>query len=741
MKKNITSVLFLLFSVFASAQNLVVNPSFEQTASNCGNFGGEGFFTDLNGSWSNASNNALGDSCSSPDLFSACNIIFGNPSPVNMPNSVLGFQYSRTGTRHAGIITHEALSNYREYIQGRTSSSLQAGTAYCVSMYVSLGDNSSFATDNMGIYFTNTEYLRDPCPGTSSSLISVTPQLNYDCAPITDTTANWVRLEWNYVATGGEQYFTIGNFFNNTNTTISNLDFNIANPYAYYFIDDVSIIASSQCCYADVPAAQVVCVDDAAFDLIATGGVGSSCSGVVSGTWSGTGITSPSNGTFNPATAGVGSYTISYALSCGYTATTTVVVSACATLSVCTEANGDLTVTGGTGPYTWNEETTTEDCSACIFPAPFCAPPGCSVLVTSWTSFATGATISAPSVFPIQVADSDGGVLEITGLAALPSCFGNCSLVLELISSQDACGGVSNGGAIVTSTGNVGTVNYSWNTNPLQTGGTASGLEAGEYVVTATDQQGCEDAYVVVISDEVVVANAGADTVVCKGESIDLTATGGAGYVWNNSAGIGATVTVAPGVTTTYEVTVTGSGGCADTDEVMVMVYEIPSVTIGTPNTTLCNNASPLQLAVSPLGGTVSGPGITGSVFDPAAAGLGTHIITYEYFDEPDCPGSDQITITVDFCTGVADAQGLEGLVIHPNPSDGMFTLAYTGKIKGNVDVFVTDMTGKTVQATEQMELNGLNYSLNMTSLTNGHYLLHINQNGSQLSVTRLTKR
>ena len=120
MKKNFTVVLFMLMSVFASAQNLVVNPSFEQTASNCGNFGGEGFFTDLNGSWSNASNNALGDSCSSPDLFSACNTLFGNPTPTNMPSAVLGFQYSRTGTRHAGIITHEALSDYREYIQGRT---------------------------------------------------------------------------------------------------------------------------------------------------------------------------------------------------------------------------------------------------------------------------------------------------------------------------------------------------------------------------------------------------------------------------------------------------------------------------------------------------------------------------------------------------------------------------------------------------------------------------------------------
>ena len=147
----------------------MVNPSFENTATNCGSFGGEGFFTDLNGSWDNASNNALGDSCSSPDLFSDCNLIFGNPAPTNMPNSVLGYQVSRTGTRHAGIITHEALSEYREYIQGRTSAPLVAGQSYCVSMYVSLGDAVLYATNNMGIYFGNVPYERDPCPGTSNS--------------------------------------------------------------------------------------------------------------------------------------------------------------------------------------------------------------------------------------------------------------------------------------------------------------------------------------------------------------------------------------------------------------------------------------------------------------------------------------------------------------------------------------------------------------------------------------------
>lgn len=48
MRSLYISAAALLLSFTASAQNLVVNPSFEQTASNCGNFGGEGFRADLN---------------------------------------------------------------------------------------------------------------------------------------------------------------------------------------------------------------------------------------------------------------------------------------------------------------------------------------------------------------------------------------------------------------------------------------------------------------------------------------------------------------------------------------------------------------------------------------------------------------------------------------------------------------------------------------------------------------------
>ncbi|MFM1876351.1 MAG: hypothetical protein RL266_2088, partial [Bacteroidota bacterium] len=591
MKKNIYVLFLSMITVAAIGQNLVVNPSFENTSSNCGNFGGEGFFTDLTGSWDNASNNALGDSCSSPDLFSQCNLIFGNPSPTNMPNSVLGYQYSRTGTRHAGIITHEALDEYREYIQGRTSAPLQAGQSYCVSMYVSLGNAVLYATDNIGVYFGNTPYQRDPCPGQTNSAIYVTPQLNYDCGAITDT-ANWVRLEWNYIASGGEQYFMIGNFFNNANTTIvNNPGGTFINPYAYYYIDDVSIVATNACCHADILPVATLCAADAPINLQAIGGLGTTCSNPTTGTWSGAGITNANAGTFDPSVAGSGSHTVTYTLNCGYSTSVTINVNACATLNVCQESNGDFTVTGGVGPYTWSEETLIEDCSDCqdIFPFPPCSfPPNCSQLIPGWAQFATGVTVTPTGNYPIQVVDSEGGVIEIASSSDVPLCSSvPCNLELDLVSLVGACSGGAEGSITVSATGNVGAVSYSWNSNPVQSGATASALPVGQYTVTATDQQGCQATLTENITAGSITADAGADQTICKGQSVTLSASGGVSYVWDNGTGgtaPGQTITFSPTSTSTFTVTATGANGCTDSDDVTVFVYETPVVNLVSPS-------------------------------------------------------------------------------------------------------------------------------------------------------------
>jgi len=747
MKKNIY-LFFSLFTFFgAAAQNLVVNPSFENTSSNCGSFGGEDFFSDLNGSWDNASNNPGGDSCSSPDLFSACNIIFGNPSPVNMPNSVLGYQYSRTGTRHAGIITHESLDEYREYIQGRTSAPLIQGQSYCVSMYVSLGNSVLFASNNIGVYFGSTPYQRNPCPGQTNSAIYVTPQLNYSCIAITDT-MNWVRLQWNYVATGGEQYFMIGNFFNNANTTIvSNPGGTFTNPYAYYFIDDVSIVASSACCFADLNPVSTKCVTDAPFTLTAVGGVGSTCSNSSTGTWSGAGITNASAGTFSPAVAGAGSHTITYTLICGYSTTLTVNVSACATLSVCSEINGNLTVTGGTGPYTWSEQAQVEDCSACqvIFPIPPCTfPPGCSVMVTGWADFTTGSTATPTGTWPLRVSDSDGGVIEISGLSAVPSCSAiPCELLLNVTDIQGVCGGVQEGSITVAASGNIGSVSYSWNSTPVQNGTTASNLAAGSYTVTATDQQGCQATLTRVLEAGSITVFAGDDVNICKGESVTLTAGGASTYSWIDGSGgtaAGGTITFSPSSTTTYTVTGTNTGGCSDTDDIMVSVYFTPVVTAATPSNLLCNNAGVITLTGDPSGGTFSGPGMTGAVFNPATAGVGEHIIEYTYYEVVECPATALVPIAVDFCTGISEASLLEGLIVHPNPTSGNILIENKGSATGRVEFSVSDLSGRLVIPARTVELENMRLSMDLSSLASGQYLLNATADGKRVAAIRLTK-
>ncbi|MHC1707236.1 MAG: cohesin domain-containing protein [Bacteroidales bacterium] len=97
------------------------------------------------------------------------------------------------------------------------------------------------------------------------------------------------------------------------------------------------------------------------------------------------------------------------------------------------------------------------------------------------------------------------------------------------------------------------------------------------------------------------------------------------GGVFNPSiAGVGVHT-----LTYTYTDPVTN---CTDFITNTITVVPVPVVTFNTlPD--VCINGLTLSLAtfVTPVGGTFSGTGVTGDVFDPAVAGLGLHTITYTY--------------------------------------------------------------------------------------------------------------
>lgn len=96
------------------------------------------------------------------------------------------------------------------------------------------------------------------------------------------------------------------------------------------------------------------------------------------------------------------------------------------------------------------------------------------------------------------------------------------------------------------------------------------------------------------------VVSAGADTFVCYGDTVQLNATGGIIYLWNNSPSLSSTTIASPlaypGSTSNFICTITDVNGCKAKDTVQVEVKALPAVFIDLQHTDtlLCNNQSAL---------------------------------------------------------------------------------------------------------------------------------------------------
>ncbi|WP_426058184.1 gliding motility-associated C-terminal domain-containing protein [Hymenobacter sp. B1770] len=82
--------------------------------------------------------------------------------------------------------------------------------------------------------------------------------------------------------------------------------------------------------------------------------------------------------------------------------------------------------------------------------------------------------------------------------------------------------------------------------------------------------------------------------------------------------------------------TVTATGTCQSTRTVRYLVAPtiVPTLASLPPQ---CITMPSVALAATPAGGRFSGPGVSGSRFDPAAAGPGTHTLTYAVSDSLGC--------------------------------------------------------------------------------------------------------
>jgi len=103
-----------------------------------------------------------------------------------------------------------------------------------------------------------------------------------------------------------------------------------------------------------------------------------------------------------------------------------------------------------------------------------------------WSNGATGSTITNLLVgtYTCTVSDANGCNASDVVTIVQPN-----QLVANATSVAVSCFGLSNGSAQATATGGMGPYTYSWSTG--STGATATGLQAGAYTVTVSDQNNC----------------------------------------------------------------------------------------------------------------------------------------------------------------------------------------------------------------------------------------------------------
>lgn len=233
--KFIFNLFFLSITFYSFSQNLVRNHSFEEfyhCPKNVGEIDNCKFWFQPN--------------YGSTDYFNSCANKFNVDVDVSVPNNFCGIKQPQDGFAYTGLFLFGKTDfDYREYLQGTLSNTLKEGKTYKIEFYIALADSSCLFSNSISVCFTDTFFSPDnyleyalilPCEN------SVTICNNEGFLD-----KKWTKVEMNYIANGGESYFTIGLFsdnfsFKNYKKGVKNVvNKDARETNAYYYVDNVSI--------------------------------------------------------------------------------------------------------------------------------------------------------------------------------------------------------------------------------------------------------------------------------------------------------------------------------------------------------------------------------------------------------------------------------------------------------------------------------------------------------------------
>lgn len=401
--------------------------------------------------------------------------------------------------------------------------------------------------------------------------------------------------------------------------------------------------------------------------------------------------------------AGNYSVTVSDANNCSVVANTVVAEPSAITLNYTKQdatcygaANGsiDLSVTGGTGAYSYNwsnsEQTqdvysltaanytvTVTDANSCVVSAginisepaaltlsTISTPAVCyntntaSVTATAsggsgtyqyiWSNGGNNATISnvAAGSYTVSVTDTNG----CSAVASVSAGQSPAVVITETVTGV-SCFGDNHGSISVTANGGGGSYTYLWNTGSNSS--SIANLTAATYSVTVTDANGCSAAKNITLTQPAAiqlttaVTNAG-----CNGTNtgaVDLTVSGGTGvyqYAWNTGSAQQDLSNIQAGI---YDVLVTDNNSCAATVSVVVNQAPALQVALSVTDVACFGSASgAITTAVTggvPMNGTTYNYQWSNNQFTPHLSGLLANTYTVTISDAANCSVSATATV------------------------------------------------------------------------------------------------
>jgi len=477
-------------------------------------------------------------------------------------------------------------------------------------------------------------------------------------------------------------------------------------------IESFNMAAGAQysviCCNANFCPAGPLCVTDPAITL------SSSTSG---GTWTSVPATAGLNattGVFDPAIAGIGTYVITYTIACG-SSSSTIIVWSCVPMTVCVETNGDLTVTGGYGPYNWNEWVTTTitpsnstECTTCggiWFPGlpPF-IPPSCSVsscTVSGWSNFATGVTVTPPAgADTIQIVDALGNTLVMNDISTLPPCTAICDATIT--QAGPFC--VTDAAVILTAVDPGGTWTGTGITNGTTGAFDPATAGVGNWVITYT--LGCGDI------DTMIIAINPTDTATFTYPSgsycltdpdplpTGIITTGGV-FTIDNSGSINSStglINISASGIGSYIVTYTTLGSCPDTNTVNVIIntctLPLPVANFSASQTNICEgdciNFTDLSTSSATGGITNWSWNFVGSTTTTSSSQNPTNICY-------NTAGTYSVTLTVTDVNGIDDSTIINYITVTScAPPTGGYTVSNDTICEGGCVDFTDQSSGAT---------------------------------------------